>query len=451
MEFFGASSLNGFNARVIAQGAEAAYFNPGLLTRVNPTFQLGFFVAGEELEIGLMERPPGSDVSSAIYNAWTVAEDGTTSPLKQRPLPTTELAPRQMRINGGGAVRGYATLGLVKPLIDDRLVLGFHLSLPMDALQRTEAHYSDEREQFFTNRLHFELMGDRLSSMSLAVALGSAFTDWFSLGVGFTMGLSSSATSPVYVPDALDQTEILMSTEVTVGMRFAPHFGLWLRPMNKLQLTATLHLESLSETEGQNAIKFWNYDYAANGNSVAQAFRFVSDYEPVMLSVGAAWDLADSEDFGLVLMSHTLWSGWSQYLDRHGEVPEPGWKDTFSGALGAKFRFVDLFASLDLALIPSPVPEQTGRSNYVDNDRLAFSVAFSRVFQVLGTSVHATLHLQGHRVFPREAVKAADGANPVVDEFPDNTVDVFADGAAIPEAAGLQTNNPGYPGFHSEG
>jgi len=45
--------------------------------------------------------------------------------------------------------------------------------------------------------------------------------------------------------------------------------------------------------------------------------------------------------------------------------------------------------------------------------------------------------------------KRADAAHPVLDEFPDS-VDLRTN-ESIAASAGLQTNNPGYPGFSSEG
>ena len=49
------------------------------------------------------------------------------------------------------------------------------------------------------------------------------------------------------------------------------------------------------------------------------------------------------------------------------------------------------------------------------------------------------------RFLERSHFKRADASNPVIDEFPD-AVDVQT-GEVIEESAGLQTNNPGFPGF----
>jgi long-chain fatty acid transport protein len=49
---------------------------------------------------------------------------------------------------------------------------------------------------------------------------------------------------------------------------------------------------------------------------------------------------------------------------------------------------------------------------------------------------------------PRAVTKRPGAAHPVVDEVPDGAVD-RATGLPLPEVSGLQTNNPGYPGYTS--
>ena len=58
--------------------------------------------------------------------------------------------------------------------------------------------------------------------------------------------------------------------------------------------------------------------------------------------------------------------------------------------------------------------------------------------------------LHGQLLLTREVQKRADAANPVLDEVPDEAVDRVT-GMPLEGAAGLQTNNPGYPGFSSGG
>ena len=73
-------------------------------------------------------------------------------------------------------------------------------------------------------------------------------------------------------------------------------------------------------------------------------------------------------------------------------------------------------------------------------------------FELLGLDWRAGATAQLHRLLPRDHTKDPSSSDPVVDEVPDNT-EYLGDGAFEPVSPreGLQTNNPGYPGFSSEG
>jgi hypothetical protein len=106
--------------------------------------------------------------------------------------------------------------------------------------------------------------------------------------------------------------------------------------------------------------------------------------------------------------------------------------------------------SADVAFTPSPVPDQTGRTNYVDNPRLAVSASFETPVSLFGADFGVGAFLHGQLLVAREVSKSPSARNPVFDEVPDNLVDIVS-GEPIDGAGGLQTNNPGYPGFSSGG
>jgi hypothetical protein len=104
-----------------------------------------------------------------------------------------------------------------------------------------------------------------------------------------------------------------------------------------------------------------------------------------------------------------------------------------------------------VGVTPSPVPDQTGRSNYVDNHRLGLLLgqAWGQAFS--WGALRLSLSAQVHRLLPRSVIKSAPGAGPepaVIDEVPDDAV---VGGVPVPGREGLQTNNPGWPGYSSEG
>jgi hypothetical protein len=149
-----------------------------------------------------------------------------------------------------------------------------------------------------------------------------------------------------------------------------------------------------------------------------------------------------------------LWARWSDYVDRHAERPAAAyaWRDTLAGVVGMRYRRGGGGIALDVLFQPSPVPEQTGRSNYVDNHRVAAALAGTMTGEVGPVRLLLSLSAQVHRLLPRETVKLPPGASSgqarIIDEVPDDAV---LAGEPLLGREGLQTNNPGWPGFSSAG
>jgi long-chain fatty acid transport protein len=197
----------------------------------------------------------------------------------------------------------------------------------------------------------------------------------------------------------------------------------------------------------------------ANGIEQSSGLKFVLDYTPWQLAAGATYDLLQENTQTLTLAGTLMYAAWSSYIDRHGDAPTPGyaWADTITPTVGLRYRWNQISSSLDLMYMPSPVPAQTGRTNYVDNDRVTASLGAEYHFSLFGTAMSVGLQAQVHRLLPRYQAKlptptTADGANiapeRVKDEVPD---DAQKSGTPVASAAGLQTNNPGWPGFGSGG
>jgi hypothetical protein len=214
------------------------------------------------------------------------------------------------------------------------------------------------------------------------------------------------------------------------------------RPAPNVTVAATVHAPFKVVVEGKNRIRVSDTD------PVDQKFTFVNGYEPLTAALAAAWSLAEDGQ-GLGLVGTVGWKQWSSYQDRHGETPLDEWNDTFTAALGARWVADDLTIHLDGQYIPSPVPAQDGRTNYVDNDRVGAAAGATLDTELMGRRLRASLALQGQRLLARHVYKRADAAHPVYDEFPDDSVNTALQ--PLPEAVGFQTNNPGYPGYASSG
>ena len=73
----------------------------------------------------------------------------------------------------------------------------------------------------------------------------------------------------------------------------------------------------------------------------------------------------------------------------------------------------------------------------------------ARVGAAFGFGAQAQGHVLRERRQRKLAPRAGDTQR-VVDEWPDDSIDIST-GERIAEASGVQTNNPGYPGFSSRG
>lgn len=445
LELVGGLGGGGFNARVSGVGAEVAYFNPALLASQIESLDVYLFGLGNTLAIDVQDRPASADVADSIYGAWLSDGMGGVTPLPNPPLATSDLAERQAN-NGVTGFQSYLGFGVVKHIIRDRLVFGFYGTIPAGELQGHNVFYADEREQYFSNSLRFELYDDRLTLNTFSFALGSRVNDMLSLGVGFVAAIDTNATTPVYVPDGADLGNVYLDQRLSVESNLAPHFGASLALRRGLRVTAAVHTPAEISVKGSNDIRL------PNGNIAQQAFSFTHGYEPLTIALGASVDAWACEDRRLVLAANATWRGWSSYLDRHSNEPLDPWQDTVSASMGGRYTMGETEVFFDATLVPSPVPDQTGRTNYVDNTRLGFSGGIRADTRVLGSNVSGGFFIQGHRLLARSVTKDAAAEHPVIDEFPDNAVDPLVDAnQPLPEAQGLQTNNPGFPGYESRG
>jgi hypothetical protein len=222
-------------------------------------------------------------------------------------------------------------------------------------------------------------------------------------------------------------------------------------PVSRTRLAATVHTPQKLDIVTDFSFLL------SNGLEQSATIRFTHAYLPWMLALALAQDVAVSDTGGVTLVGTALWGRWSAYLDRHGDRPDGAyrWYDTLSGAIGARYRRGRARTFLDVAYQPSPVPAQTGRTNYVDGDRVASSAGFDYGLRPWGGALRIGVQVQVHRVLPRETQKlsappgdAGGAPQLVVDEVPDDAV---VGGQPLPGRDGLQTNNPGWPGYTSQG
>lgn len=458
------ASAGGLQAGTVPGGAAAAYFNPALLTDAPSAATVGFMVLNQRIDVALDGRP---GTQFAIGDGLENAGHADGSRFDNYPIATNQLQfgrakdtrhvafmarPRQAA-GSGHETTTYEVFGLVVKLFQDHLALGVHGLIPNGQFTQMRAFFNDEREQYFSNSLHPELYSDRMTAVSLALGAGLKLTERFSLGVGATLGLKANVVAPTYVVDAGHLENILIDMNASVNVGISPHFGLSYKATDRLHFTATVHTPQQVELGT-------NFTFLlANGVEQSSGVTFVLDYTPWQVGAGCSYDIVQETEQTLTAAGTLQYARWSGYVDRHGTQPTSpyAWSDTLSPTLGLRYRWQKLSALVDLSYTPSPVPAQTGRTNYVDNDRISSSIGAAYHFTVLGTDVQLGAQVQVDQLRERYQAKLATPTSPdgrnlapalVKDELPD---DAQVGGVPVATAQGLQTNNPGWPGFASRG
>ena len=457
----GLQGVGGFNARILDGGAASAYFNPGLLAEAEPGFDVGVFVLSSNIGIHLrgrtsestdvpvesvnMEKPGGGRY--ARYGLPTVwLESGKPAEPPDAPL---RARPRQAA-GSGHKLHTYQVVGFVQRLFRGRLGVGLYAMVPYSKFTGASAFYSDEREQYFSNSLHPELYADRLTATSLSFGLGARLADRLSLGAVLTLGLRTVAATPTFLNDVGRFKDIMVDSDVGVSTAFSPHFGLLWRPGSRTRLAATVHTPQKFEIGT-------NFTFLlGNGIEQGAGISFTHAYLPWTFAGGAAQRVVayDGSEGGLTIAATAMYALWSGYIDRHSERPvtDYAWYDTLGGALGVRSDHGRARLFVDVAYQPSPVPDQTGRSNYVDSDRVATSFGVDHRVPLWGGMLRVGLQAQVHRLVPRATTKVAPpdatATSLVADEVPDDAV---VNSQPLAGREGLQTNNPGWPGFDSAG
>ncbi len=451
LELVGPSdSVNSFTPRILSTGAEAAYFNPAYLVMLEDSFKVGFGMIIQSKQINHFARPSGYDVPGEIYNA---DQSELTKGDRYVPIATEDL------INERGSAEYDSfdmvlTIGAVKNIWRNRLAAGAYAVLPTSGIQTQQPFFNDEREQYFSNSLHYELYGDRLKQFSMAFALGGRVSDFLSLGLGVAVTTYTVTRNRVFVPDGSNPSAQIINSEMKVGGSAAPYFSFIANPFMGLNLTGTFHFPTnTGVVELNNEMQVWNWDYEGDKKYIEASSKMTAGYQPIKFSGGIYYDF-EYRGYKLTPMGSFEWTRWSTYINRHGQKPLDKWSDTFSGNWGFHLRHKDRKAAIDFTFVPSPVPKQDGRENYVDNDRFGFSVGYVEYFHFDQFSIGGGITSSIQFLLSRKEEKnlsRGEKEGGIVDEFPDDATNYFDLEGGFPEAEGLQTNNPGFPGWKSKG
>lgn len=471
----GLFDTGGLNARFTGSSSSSSYFNPGNITRAPNGINVGLFVLNESIGVRLGARdgfyadvplfgglrfPSGTPLGGTVPMPTADIYQGC-----QPPIGSCTLTPSPRQGQGSsGRTRAYASIGIVNSIVEDYLSVGLYAVLPLGNFTTTDAFFVDEREQFFSNSLHPEMYGDRLTAPSIAIGLGSNPIKQLSFGLAITIALIANADAGVYVPDPDNmQDDLLLKAAMGVVAKVAPHFSINYRPLDNLQLSAVVH------SPGRFDIGLGFSNTLSNGNQQLANRVMSHDYTPWNFALGAEY-IHDLGRYDLTLVGGVMVGLWSNYINRQGDTPDGryGWSNTATPSIGARFGEGDNWqVGADVTFTPTPVPEQTGRTNYVDSSKVSTNLLADYRFNAgplrmgVGANIQAHFHTKRRntKIIPDTAGAIRDPSSAnygmnfdpqiVIDELPDGLLD--RNGNHFAGADGLQTNNPGFPWYESSG
>ncbi len=484
------NSVTPQSGRFFGDSVDAVYFNPSLIAFQNRKILLGSFYMYQNLSISLFDRDKSLDIvgdvnkGNGIYGAKQKNKDPLGVNLPFRTRPTKDLDPR-----GGVSPNQnklYWSIGAILPIIKNHLAFGVYALLPVGEMQDQNSFFPDEREANFSNSLHFELYEDRMTTYNAAASFGGGYK-WFYAGVGLTLIANATVNALIYTPDAGKNWNKIQAGS-SIKTKFIPFGAITIKPIDKLFIGATFHPEISNNIYSKNKITFWYLDRKMEQEISTNILDSTYAFQPMTISLNLAMkNIAFDNNVLFSAGISAEYKQWSHYIDRNSVRPQDNvywnaniknedgttgnwdtetvdklkWKDTVNFKAGVKLFFKGTNIGLDLSYIPSPVPNQTLRTNYVDNDKIIIGTGFQYKFETKDYSIVHGFSFQTHILLKRDTYKEKGKANSVgkngeiPDEFPDSVCDGTnsdcPEGTPIEESHGFQTNNPGYPGFSSSG
>jgi len=452
----------GMQGVVSGPGASSTYFNPALLVDAPEDILFAFALVSEQIGITLDGRH-GGDVPTSVGLRGITSPSGVPIPNNvvptqwlqngcpagtgpnQCPAPGFAARPRQSQ-GSGQQTHAYGAIGLVKHLVPDRFSIGLYALVPISNLTTAQSFYPDQREALFSNSLHPELYDDRLTSISFVLGAAFRVLPSVSLGAGLSLGLANVANANTYVRDSTNYSTLLDANSVTTQVNLAPTAGLSYTPVSWLRFGGAVHAPEKFTVDTTISATI------PTGTTSSGTIDNTFDFMPWMIDFGGEADVIRWGKYTMSLTASVKYAFWSTYVDRLGQSPSVygpalGWSDTLSGTVGVRHAYGPARGFIDLGYIPSPVPQQIGNSNYVDNDRVLLAAGGDIMLKIGPARIRPGVQFFVNRLIRRYNLK--DDAL-LTDEVPDGSI-FSATGKPVPGAVGLQTNNPGWPGFASEG
>lgn len=415
-----------FDDDPFAQAVDVAL--PGAATTTVAVAWLG---GGSGGGIALRARPAGADVPESVLGA---SPSGGWPDPANKPIPTSMLPPT--RSAGAPSVGDQLGIGATWRL-SPHLALGALAVLPAGPMVQGALSYTDERGAVLGWGPRWVRFDANDAAPALAMTLAASPWDGLAFGIGAWVSQVTVAEADTFVstlggddrvPIAL-QTRVETSVALRLGVRLGGAHRRWL-------VGLSLQQERGLEVVSQSRV----------------TIRGIGDAGPEL-------EQRDAGSIGRVPTRADLFARWRgdgwrlaaglTWRDRDGTPGTAGEGEigAFEPRVAASFALAEGWDGIvGAAYSPAWAPAQTGRSNWIDNDTVAGSLGASwrsaRSFGVLRVSAGVRLDWLLPRTHDKDPASIPDEVPALVDP---------GSGATIAGTDGLQTNNPGYPGYRSDG
>jgi long-chain fatty acid transport protein len=325
--------------------------------------------------------------------------------------------------------------GVAVGLMDD-IALGVGLFVP-------STHYLARLQTQNQQEPNFIWYEKRSKRFALLVSAGARLYKGLHLGAGIDV---------LFGPEGMINLRIPVGGEGTADLalafrpRIAPYAGLLYKMKNDMRF-AVVYKDKKNQGEVDLTLN-GEIDSEAITIPVTGKLESMIFYSPRQVIFGWAWKPGDRVNLSLDL----AWLQWSQFKDATLDVDlkvgpngaavpfqrvlDPGFSDTLVPRAGIEYiakrwSLFPLSDQAELALrggyyfVKSPVPEQTGVTNFLDSDSHVFSAGLGLALRSLFGSTRALKldgHFQFHQLVDREHRKDGDRADLVGDGIPETVV-----------------------------
>jgi long-subunit fatty acid transport protein len=287
-------------------------------------------------------------------------------------------------------------LGAILPIWKKRLNVGASIFMPTGVISRI--HNADPYLPSYT------FYNDRTHRMNVTLGGGWHPLEWFSVGAGLISGMTTGGT--IYTDLAGSGSG---ETVIEVRSTSTPVVGI------KTFLGAfEMGVVYRGESAGRSKTKVM-----VDGAPVPVEFdsTSVAFFDPQEVSTGISFNLKEF----LLLQAEVTWANWSQYIPSYSATtfntpgipsaskPKPNFKDTLTFRLGTEATIPtfghELKYRLGYAYIPTPIPYQYGKSNFVDNDKHIGSFGLGAKVLTNPISISTDTHFQAQYLVPVNVIK----------------------------------------------